>query len=296
VRIVDEQPLFCPACGARYTARADQVRQGLLVMCGMCGAVSSAEAATRPEAAPQGDPDAVIEASWPRVIVGHEQPAACRTLASVLRRGGYAPVCVGEGDLVLQACDPSLPSPAAGIVIDVAIPGVLAFEVIEQLRAIRGDERFPIVLLASVFERTRYKRRPNQLYGADAYLELHHVPDRLCEILDAVRAGDEPGEDRNQAPSHRAAAAPLRARIDGVSDEALMAYARRLLSDVALYHGDELARGVRHGQPFAEIGEAIDEARERFLQDTKAATAVFDAELAAFEARLAERGGHRRHG
>jgi hypothetical protein len=157
----------------------------------------------------------------------------------------------------------------------------------------------PVVLLASVFERTRYKRKATNLYGADAYLELHHVPDRLVPLLQSLQKREPLFDPHLQAPVERARAAGL--RIDGAHAsapeaatgdlEAAQALARRLLSDVVLYHGDEVADGVRRGQPFGSISGAVDAARELYLQSSRHAD-VFETELAALANRLLERDHH----
>lgn len=295
---------FCPSCGARYDVARELVEQRVVLLCGTCGnatavddasptlkanesATDGASASTTDRAA-QKAIAALREAQLPRVIVGHEVPAAARSIASVLRQGGYAPICVRSGEQVLAACDPAMPSQPAAVVLDVAIPGVLAFEVIEQLRAHPATKTIPLVLLASVFERTRYKRRPTNLYGADAYLELHHVPDRLAPLIEEVRAHAQPAADRLQAPVERARAAGLRGRADVDDAEAAQALARRLLSDVALYHGDELADGLRQGNPFASLAPAVDNARELFRAASRAHT-VFEDELTRFSQQLLER-------
>ena len=36
-----------------------------------------------------------------------------------------------------------------------------------------------VILIASVFNKTAYKRTPHSLYGADDYVEQHHIPDML---------------------------------------------------------------------------------------------------------------------
>ncbi|OGQ17688.1 MAG: hypothetical protein A2138_22870 [Deltaproteobacteria bacterium RBG_16_71_12] len=219
-------------------------------------------------------------------------PSAARSAARALRAHHYAPVCVRSGEQALAACDASLPSPPVALVLDVAIPGVLAFQVVEQLRAGQETKELPIILLASVFERTRYKRRPTNLYGANAYLELHHVPDKLGPAVDQLRSSGEVPPDRLQAPVERARAASLRTTQPPDDLEAAEHLARRLLSDVALYHGDELADGVRRGKPFSSLGSAVDAARELF-RSAGAPADVFEAELSRFADRLLERGGAR---
>ncbi len=287
---------FCPSCGARYDVTRELLEQNVVLLCGICG---SASHIGEPEADAQKPPEesdaerALREAQLPRVVVAHEVPAAARSIAQVLRAAGYAPLCVRSGEQVLSACDPAMPSPPVAVVLDVAIPGVLAFEVIEQLRAHPKTKGVAVVLLASVFERTRYKRRPTNLYGADAYLELHHVPDRLAPVIAEVSAHRPPGPDRLQAPVERARTAALRARPDAEDVDAAAALARRLLSDVALYHGDELADGVRRGNPFASLGAAVDNARELFRAASHA-QGVFEDELQRFSSQLLDRNGGRR--
>jgi CheY-like chemotaxis protein len=201
---------------------------------------------------------------------------------------------VRSGDQVLQACDPALPARAEAVVLDVGVPGVMAFEVMDQLRAHPSTKELPVILLASVFERTRYKRRPNQLYGADAYLELHHVPDRLVTLLDALRSKEPLPEERVQAPADRARAAALRAEVTPLDDDGLVRVARRVLSDMALYHGDEIARGVAEGEPLAHVQDALAGARQLFEELAAERIALFEEEVEDFVARLNERDRVRR--
>lgn len=280
----------CPRCGARFVIDEGGVSGDVdaIVLCAACGRGSRLGPSERDAIVAIGAATAEpvrLEAGWPRVVVGHEVPAAARVIADTLRRGGFSPVCVRSGDAVLSAVDPAMPAPASAVVVDVGVPGVLAFEVIEGLRRNPSTAALPIVLLASVYEKTRYKRRPNRLYGADAYLELHHVPDRLVDVLGSALSRRPPGTERQQSPLDRARASAL--RTDGVSsvEGDTTAIARRLLSDMALYHGDEVARGVREGEPFAFMPDAVDAARALHVR-VGGDAAVFDRELDAFAGRL----------
>lgn len=288
-------PVFCPACHARYEIAVDLAASSdVVLLCGLCGRgfrVRESRAVGRDDATPQ------TTTGGPRVIVGHEHPGACRTLAAVLRQGGYEPVCLAKGEQVLSAFDAAMPELPSALCLDVGIPGVLAFEVIAHLRANPHTKTLPIILLASVFERTRYKRRPNRLYGADTYLELHHVPDRLIEVLEALRARAPLDDERRQAPLERAAAAPLRDAGDLTGDDALRRRARRTLMDLALYHGDEIGRGLKSGDPFTHLADAVEGARESLLSvalDAARARVIFEEEHQAFVARLTERERSRR--
>ncbi len=277
-----EQVVFCPACSARYVSESRILSApDVVLLCTSCGKGSRLSDVERLEQSALDEAlDAIDEALRPRVVVGHEVPAAARSIADTLRRGGYAPVCVRSGDQVLAACDPAMPAPAVAVILDVGIPDVLAFEVVEVLRAQPATSSLPVILLASVFERTRYKRSPNRLYGADAYIELHHVPDRLVDVVKSLLKHD----DSPAAPVDEG-----RAAQDAAGSRAL---ARRLISDVALHHGDELAVGLRAGDPFGRVPDALAAGRDLHAR-AGGAQSDFDDELQAFSRRLLERGGRR---
>jgi hypothetical protein len=71
--------------------------------------------------------------------------------------------------------------------------------------------------LASIHDKTRYKREPESLYGADDYIERHHIQDELLskiqKVLTAngstIRAGESPAESgapiKPSAPSGKSA-------------------------------------------------------------------------------------------
>src|SRR5690606_33684975 len=68
----------------------------------------------------------------------------------------------------------------SAMVLDVALPGTLAcYELIQLAKTGLPQPISAVVLVASVFRRTSYKRRPTSLYGADDYVELHRLGDQL---------------------------------------------------------------------------------------------------------------------
>jgi CheY-like chemotaxis protein len=66
-----------------------------------------------------------------------------------------------------------------GMVLDVGLPGIYGFELCERLKGSPDTATIKIVLLSSVYDMRRYKRTPVNLYGADDYIEKHHIPDYL---------------------------------------------------------------------------------------------------------------------
>ncbi len=70
-----------------------------------------------------------------------------------------------------------------GMVLDVGLPGIYGFELCERLKSNPETQSIKIVLLSSVYDMRRYKRTPTNLYGADDYIEKHHIPDFLLTKL-----------------------------------------------------------------------------------------------------------------
>ncbi len=77
-------------------------------------------------------------------------------------------------------------------IVDVALPKVFGFEVCETVKNDPSLKETKIILLAAIYDKTRYKRNPDSLYGADDYIEKHHIHDRLLnKIWEMVPPGNE---------------------------------------------------------------------------------------------------------
>src|SRR4030095_2697544 len=104
--------------------------------------------------------------------LAHESEPIREAVRHLLADAGYHVRTVGNGRAALIAL-----TDAAALVLDVALPEVHAYEVVEQAQHHVPPPR--VVLVASIYNRTGYKRRPTSLYGADDYVEQHHIPDAL---------------------------------------------------------------------------------------------------------------------
>jgi CheY-like chemotaxis protein len=259
----DRRPVFCPACSRRYELRTEHLEDaGLKFLCLNCETVFR----PRLNGEVSRPPDQGAQAERPLVVVAHESPAVCTTVGRVLEEAGFATRFVHDGDHAVASFDEALPLHPSALVLDVGIPGLLAFQVCSILKSRPRAHPVKVVLLASVFERTRYKRRPTTLHGADAYVELHHVPDRLVTLLRETLASQPAARHRAHLPRERAQADALR---DEVMDlDAARTLARRLVSDVALYHESELRSGLDAGKPLADavVSAALAEARSMFAR------------------------------
>jgi CheY-like chemotaxis protein len=268
-------PISCPSCGAMFTWSTDSDtsgRQPTVLLCSQCRVASHVNTNVSEPMANQG-----------RIVIGHEMPAAVRIVSTVLQQHGYDTMSVRDGGQLVAACDPTFGTQVVGVIVDVAIPGLMSFEVISALRANPATAHLTIILLASVFERTRYKRTPLSLYGADGYVELHHVADGLPQLLEQSLARSDTPAQRLQSPGERAVGAGFRLDIDAASSGPLLA--RRMLCDLALYHEPEVAAGMRAGNVWARLIEPLDGARRAFIA-AGGSGGAFDDEAAALAVRL----------
>jgi CheY-like chemotaxis protein len=213
------------------------------------------------------------------IVVAHESEPIREAIRRLCLDAGYKVQAVGEGQAALAAIDQR---PAA-LVLDVALPSVHAYEVVEEVKRRAPETR--IVLVASIYNRTGYKRRPTSLYGADDYVEQHHIPDALLIKLErligpAPRAVELPpahvltpeGVKIRDAAEERLSALPT-ATVAPKMVERAERLARLIVADIALYNGDALDAADHHGH------EAELEARLRV--DLEEGRLLFDLRVPA---------------
>jgi hypothetical protein len=62
------------------------------------------------------------------------------------------------------------------------------FQICELMKRNESLRSITVVLAGSIYHKDRYRREPNELYGADAYLEDQDLPDALIPILEKIGA------------------------------------------------------------------------------------------------------------
>ncbi|MGZ3426904.1 MAG: response regulator [Polyangia bacterium] len=224
------------------------------------------------------------------IIVAHESDTIREAIRRLCADAGYEVHAVAEGEAALRALD----ARPAALVLDVALPKVHAYEVVEEVKRRAPNTR--IVLVASIYNRTGYKRRPTSLYGADDYVEQHHIPDALLVKLErligpAPRAVELPpphvlppeGVEIRDAAAAREAALPSSngeksapaAKTQGLPNmiERAERLARLIVADIALYNGDALDAADHHGHEL--------ELEARLRMDLEEGRLLFDLRVPA---------------
>lgn len=266
----------CPACAARL--RLDRQRLGgkrVTLRCGRCREVFKVDV-----------PSVIAENMGLSVLVAHSDRALCATIEEILNHAGLSCRICHDGEEALNLMDASPPQVA---VVDVALPGLFAFEVVEKVRKRQGLEEVKILLLSSVYNRMAYKRTPSSLYGADDYIEKHHIPDDLVSKINqlavnavpassgeaasgGITVGETlPADEKDQGSRIPSDEVKERIRsaeeneVSGDASEEGVIKARRLariiVSDIALYNQDRVEEGIRQGSFYQLLASEIDEGK-----------------------------------
>lgn len=194
--------------------------------------------------------------SRPRVLFAHERRTISRAVELALDVHGFDMFTVEDGTraagLLREGFD--------ALVVDVGIPGTPSFELVEVARA---NGARAVILVASVYSRTSYKRSPQRLYGADEYVEIHHLGDQLPRKLRHTLG--------LEAVEHERASTIVSQRLREEGDRRLEEtghphrLATLIAADVILYNGDAVARAL-----------TVEEAHDQLRVDLEGGRAVFD--------------------
>lgn len=182
------------------------------------------------------------------------------------------------------------------VFVDVALPKIYGFEVCKRLKSRKETSDIKVVLITSVYEKTRYKREPTSLYGADDYIEEPDIETAIREKLlgtkePEIRERPEipPEEKPPEAPEPKVSK-PAE-EIEDESIERARRLVRTILSDIMLYHSEKVKEAVLRGtfredfssqlseglklynmripEEVRQKGDFFNEEIERFLKETK---------------------------
>jgi len=225
----------CPGCSARYRIEPERLRpEGVRLRCSRCeavfrvtppvvavqGAAVSPAGSTPPVPMPQpeasGEPAPSLPPPMSRpappdspsppvdrerlVLIADSEVEQGKSTASALAQWGFQPTLVHDGVEAILAIQRLLPR---AIVIDAALPKMFGFQVCEIVKRNESLRDIHVVLVGAVHDRTRYRRPPEEIYGADAYLERQELPESLRSILQGFGMLSSAG----QSPAVPAAAA-----------------------------------------------------------------------------------------
>ncbi|MDP3260957.1 MAG: response regulator, partial [Thermodesulfovibrionales bacterium] len=230
----------CPKCKIKLKIADEKLTpEGVRFKCPKCSAVLLVK-----------KPAVQIKPLEGKVIVAHEDPAIVEKMSNFLTKKGYTVITSQDGiDTMIKAIK-ELPFLA---LLDVALPKIYGFELCKRLKERPETKNIKIILICSIYDKTRYRREPNSLHGADDYIEEHHIEDLLMEKIEALQPfasmppkieAQQPQAAIPSRPEIKPAVKPeIKKEIKPKADEALekaKRLARTIIADIYLYSSTKM--------------------------------------------------------
>jgi two-component system, OmpR family, alkaline phosphatase synthesis response regulator PhoP len=118
-----------------------------------------------------------------RVLVVDDEPDVLLLCRLNLEQRGHEVVEAPNGDAALELVRSATPDL---VVLDLMLPGIDGYQVLQALRA--GDETSRVPVLVLTAKSLQADRERSRQLGAAAFLTKPFLPDELCDMVDAVLA------------------------------------------------------------------------------------------------------------
>ena len=277
-----------PKCEARYRVDAECLSpEGGRLRCSKCKAVfrvsPPAVAVPGVQASPVEAP-AASRGGGRVVVLADSDVAAGKATAQALADWDFEPVLVHDGVEAILTIQRLLPAVA---VLDASLPKMFGFQVCELMKRNESLRRIHVVLVGAIHHRDRNRCEPDEIYGADAYVERPQLPEALGPILrgfgievgGALRppvAAPPPPQlapapvERRPPPAPPPTEAPREPAEPPEVDEAAVAEAERLariiVSDIVLYNAEKFDAGVGAGDVLDVLADELEAGRSLLAQ------------------------------
>lgn len=286
--------VLCPMCSKRFRIHTEKLPEGVNSFnCKQCGSLVNIKgAAKEPSAAQPQD-------SVRTVLVVLDEAELSKLVGKILSRGSLGCRIANSGGEALELVERLMP---AALLVNVVLPDMMGYEFIERLRRLEKGKDLSVIFLSSLHHGTRFKRAPTSLYGADDYIERHHLPDLLipklhnlfelgpqAHPLDADKGTLKPLTDvevDERREIERIHEGPERAGDDPPGED-IRRMARVIAGDIVLYNED-IIRAISLSDAVKALTGDIQEGRsmlaERFPDfEEEAGTILSDEVLKVLE-------------
>jgi DNA-binding response OmpR family regulator len=177
-------PAICPNCHQSLQLEQIPLKKDIQMTCDSCQATLTVSLVVTPTSSsnvPGRKGLSPIHAKKVLAIV--EGEASNEMIGEVLKTAGFELVIGQGGQDIMMMVEKERP---AIVIVDVGLPNILGFEIASLIKKRSDLNDTGVILLASIHDKTRYKREPESLYGADDYIERHHIQDELLSKIQKV--------------------------------------------------------------------------------------------------------------
>jgi predicted Zn finger-like uncharacterized protein len=274
--------ISCPKCATKYKVDENKIASTLLKLrCYKCGTIFLLK---KKPPVRQGEELPAV-AIGKKILVAHSSTSMREMIGDILREAGFLPLYAKNG---VEAISIMVDTHPEVVIVDVALPEIFGFEFPEL---IRNDERLhgiKVILVASIYDKTRYKRLPQSLYGADDFIEKHHIRDGLIPKInkliiaqqevresvsttEVVQVGvkvEQPSNDTLKIEDAKKLKEEelLQTPQEVQEIEKAKRLARIIISDIALYNEEVLEQGIRQNAVEELLKNDLEEGRKLFLK------------------------------
>jgi predicted Zn finger-like uncharacterized protein len=270
--------IICPQCTTKYKVDEARISGDILKLrCSKCGQIFLLKKKAVPGPAKEELP---VIAAGRKILIAHPSSSMREMMGELLREAGFFPLFAKNGVEAISIMEDTHPDV---VIVDVALPDIFGFEFPELIRKDKRLESIKVILVASIYDKTRYKRIPQSLYGADDFIEKHHIRDSLAakinrllskqeevkiapESTEAVQVGvgvnESPTVEIKTEDARKLNEEELLQTPEYLQDiEKAKRLARIIISDIALYNQEILEQGIRQ--------DTVEEVLEKDLEEGK---------------------------
>lgn len=113
-----------------------------------------------------------------RIVLAEDEPNIVESLRFLLGRAGFAVTVCETGDAALEAVEAS---PPCVLILDVMLPGLDGFEVLEKVRGTPATQNLPVLMLTAKGQRQDRERA--MASGADMFIAKPFGNDELVQAV-----------------------------------------------------------------------------------------------------------------
>lgn len=110
------------------------------------------------------------------ILVVDDEPNIVLSLEFLMEQAGYSVTTAADGEQALSCVESTLPDL---ILLDISLPGISGFDVLEQLRAKASTHDLPIIMLTA--HGREVEREKGMAMGADDYITKPFSTQALVE-------------------------------------------------------------------------------------------------------------------
>ncbi|MEW6108076.1 MAG: response regulator [Nitrospirota bacterium] len=218
-----------------------------------------------------------------KILIAHSNPAITEKVSSILAAQGYKIITSGDG---IDAMVKALKEYPFLSIVEVVLPKIYGFEVCKRLKSRPETKEMKFILITSVYDKTKYRREPSSLYGADEYIEDHNLSAELIEKVTRLRGPSEEKtgesiqpsikkpEPRQQEITEKTSAdvgpaikdkiAPPETKPSDEQIERAGRLARTIINDIYLYNSAKVEESIRNNNFYIVFSTELNEGKKLY--------------------------------